>query len=333
MTFHAPAHVLSGSGYELHEVPCHTRARINPQYPQIYEDNAAWLRTFLPFPDSAAEQRVLECRYPLWDAMVLPDGAARRVLHASCVTSLMFEVDDAALVEHALVADVTGNRVADHPYGAAFADIFGSLRREMPERVYHRYRRSWMDWFASVSQENRFRGTMTAPDLEGYLRVRRTSVGLLPTVVTAEYVLGLDLTEQLAADPDLRRAGVLAVEHAMYVNDLYSFRGESFKGDYFNAVSVLRRAHGLNLQEAVDEIGGRIGEADTALAELSGLLRSRYPDPALHAYLDQVNALCSGNLRWSMETTRYNGRGNTWNGLRSGRVTLHTDRTTISTVT
>lgn len=328
MTLRAPAHLLPGASFRLPEVACGTPPAINRDYPLIYERNVAWQHRFLPM-DAEARQRALEARYPMWDAMICPDGDADRVVHISCVTALMFEVDDLALVQQALFEDVAGDWVADHPYGPAFADVFGALEREMPPAQFARYRRSWQDWLAAVGDENRLRKARTTPDRETYLRIRRVSVGLLPYAISAEYVLGLDLTEQLAADPELGRVAVTAVEHVMYVNDLYSFRHESFRGDYFSLVPLLRHAEGLNLQQAVDEVCRLIRATDDTFTRMCARLRVRYPDPAIHAWLGGLETMCSGNLRWSMETSRYNGRGHTWNGRRSGRVTLHADHTVI----
>lgn len=50
--------------YHLPAPVCSTPARINPDYPTIYERNAAWVRRFLPFPDDTARSRVMENRYP-----------------------------------------------------------------------------------------------------------------------------------------------------------------------------------------------------------------------------------------------------------------------------
>lgn len=140
----------------------------------------------------------------------------------------------------------------------------------------------------------------------------------------------MDLTDLLAADPDLVKAGDLAVEHAMFVNDLFSCRAECFKGDHFNAVGVLLHGHVPNLQHAVDLICDLIHQTDQARTALGEQLRRRYPDPARLAYLDNLDDFCAGNLRWSLETTRYNGTGNAWNGLRTGRVTFRHDRTIIA---
>ncbi|MEV0385021.1 terpene synthase family protein [Nonomuraea sp. NPDC050643] len=324
-----PPGLLPGIGFRLPEVACRTRPRINVEYPTIYEDNAAWVAEFLPLTDPEAMRSLLECRYPMWDSMVYPQGIAERVTHSSQMTSLAFEVDDMAVIQNALFGEVAGAQLADHPYGRAYADVFATFERNMPERVYRRFRQSWQDWFGAVVEENRYRQRRHTPDFDTYLGLRRISVGLLPYIVTVEYVLDLDLTDLLAADPDLARAGELAVEHAMFVNDLLSCRAECLKGDHFNAVGVLLHGHVPSLQHAVDLICDRVQRADQALAALSERLRHRYPGPDLRAYLDALGDFCAGNLRWSLETTRYIGAGNAWNGLRTGRVTFHHDRTAI----
>ncbi|WP_138968213.1 terpene synthase family protein [Streptomyces sp. YIM 121038] len=285
---------------------------------------------FLPFPNAEAKRWMLECRYPMWDSLVFPRGLAQRVAHSSQMTSLMFEVDDIAILQQALFRNVADAWGADHPYGAAFADVLAKFERNMPERLYKRYLQTWQDWSDAVLRENGYRRSRELPDFDTYLDLRRVSVGLLPYIVTAEYVLDLDLTDLLAADPDLARAGDLAVEHGMFVNDLFSCRAECLKGDYFNAVGVLLHNSVPTLQHAVDLICDRIQQADQDRAALGERLHHRYPTPAMHTYLDTLDDFCAGNLRWSLETTRYNGTGNAWNGLRTGSVTFHHDRTAIT---
>ncbi|ATL69228.1 terpene synthase [Nocardia terpenica] len=309
---------------------CRTLAKVNPDYPTIYEHNAAWVRRFLPFPDATAMSLMLENRYPLWESLVYPSGLAGRVFHSSCITSLMFEVDDVAFLQGALFEGISEDWYADHPYGPAFTDIYGVLKQKMPAAVYRRYRQDWRDWFTATLEENKYRQRDEIPCIRTFLPLRRVSVGLRPYIVCIEYVLGLDLTELLALDRELRRAKLVAVEHAMLVNDLFSFRWESFHGDYSSIVAVLVFADGHTLQEAVDITCGRIREADIELGRLSDILRLRYAEqPLMQIYIDAINAFCAGNLRWSLETSRYNGHAQGWNGLRSGILTLYPDRTVI----
>ncbi|MBB5780519.1 class I SAM-dependent methyltransferase [Nonomuraea jabiensis] len=135
-----------------------------------------------------------------------------------------------------------------------------------------------------------------------------------------------------------RKQGVDVVVHHQrmealdLVNDLFSCRAEWLKGDYFNAAGVLLHGHAANLQAAVDLICDRIRQADQVLSALGDRLRHRYRDPDLRACLDTLDDFCAGNLRWSLETTRYNGTGIAWNGRRTGRVTFHHDQTAITEV-
>ncbi|MFI9508473.1 terpene synthase family protein [Nocardia sp. NPDC052566] len=323
-----------GAQYRLPDPVCSTAAKVNPDYPTIYERNAAWVRTFLPFPDERALSHMLEDRYPLWESLVYPTGLPARVVDSSCITSLMFAVDDVALLAGALFDDIAADWMADHPYGRAFADIWTRLKLRMPEGVYRRYRQEWQDWFTYALKENEYRVREEIPDVETYLEIRRINVGLRPYLVCAEYVLDLDLTDLIAADPDLAALQPTAVEHAMLVNDLFSFRWECFRGDYFNTIAPLIHTHGHSLQHAIDITCDKISAADRALTDLSAMLRRRYADhpdrTQLHDYIGAANAFCAGNLRWSLETTRYNGHGYGWNGLRSGLVTLRPDRTDIT---
>ncbi|MFE6690957.1 terpene synthase family protein [Streptomyces sp. NPDC057743] len=330
-------HQLLVPGESLHfpALACSTTAKVNPDYPTIYEHNAAWVRAFLPFSNSEALGRMLAHRYPLWESMVYPVGLPERVAHSSCVTSLMFEVDDVALLQRGLFDDIDADWESNqHPYGRAFHDIWSTLCRRMPEQVYRRYREGWQNWFAGAQQENEFRAAGHVPSIETYLEVRRSSVGLRPYLTCLEYVLDLDLTRDLEQDEELAVVKELAVEHAMLVNDVYSARWECFNGDYFNVVAVLMRAHGTPLQEAVDELATMADRADARLTDASAALRRRHASAGpkgreISSYLDGIGWLCAGNYRWSCETSRYNGPGYGWNGLRDGVVTLHPERTII----
>ncbi|HWE90620.1 MAG TPA: terpene synthase family protein [Pseudonocardiaceae bacterium] len=324
-----PVKVLSGTSFELGEIACGTSPSINPDYPAIYQDNATWVRKFLPFADAETMRAMLECRYPMWDSLIYARGIAEPVRHSARMSSLMFEVDDVAVLRQAFFADINADWMADHPYGPAFIDILGTMRRRMPSRVYQRWVRTWRDWFRDVLRENRLRSGLQQPELDTCLEIRQSSVGLRPYVVCAEYVLDLDLTDELAADDELAAAGELTVRHIMLTNDLFSFRRENAMGEHFNALSALLRYHAPNIQTAVDMLGDMIRKVDQELADMCDRLRRRYADPGVRAYLDTLGSMCAGNLYWSFETSRYHGSGHAWNGRRSGLITLGHNRTTF----
>ncbi|MEG8184229.1 terpene synthase [Nocardia terpenica] len=322
-----------GSECTIPEPVCRTLPKVNPDYPTIYEHNAAWVRRFFPFPSRIASLRMLEYRYPLWDCLLYPTGLAGRVLHMSCVTSLMFTVDDLAAARSALFDDINADWIANHAFGSAFADIWSTLKRNMPESVYRRYRKGWQDCFVGFVSENDFRARHEVPDLSTYLDIRRLSIGMAPYLAGAEYVHDFDIAELIKNDQDLFDAGRSVFDHVILANDLLSFSWEYFSGDYFNSVCSLIYAHGHNLQDAVDITGEMIRMADSELAHRCELLRRRYIlFPQVQIYLDTLNSICAGNLRWALETPRYIGHGRGWNGLRSGRIRLQPDRMTLESV-
>ncbi|WP_159080307.1 terpene synthase family protein [Nocardia suismassiliense] len=319
-----------GTTCYLSQLACGTPSKINPDYPAIYERNAAWVRRFLFFNDPDEMSNFFECRYPLSESMQFPHGMPDRIVHSTCVLSLMFQVEDLAVVQRALFDDIADGGSSDNPYGPAFHDAFGTLRRHMPPAVFRRYRLCWQDWFESAVAENELRDLASIPDVDTYLRIRRVSIGMRPGLVIAEYVHGLDLTSHLEHDPDLVRMGYAAIDHVLLVNDMYSFRKECFDGELVNVLASLMDTRRHSLQESVDIVSQWVRDADRALAALSAMLRLRYrSDPDVLTYIDALHHICSGNLRWSMETARYGGRGYGWNGLRTGRLTLLHDRTII----
>ncbi|WP_159399474.1 hypothetical protein [Streptomyces alboflavus] len=100
-------------------------------------------------------------------------------------------------------------------------------------------------------------------------------------------------------------------------------------------MATLLRAHGKTLQEAVNESAALVEGADASLTDAVATLRRRYASAgpkgrAISSYLDGIGSFCAGNYRWSCETSRYNGTGYAWNGLRAGTVTLHPERTVIA---
>ncbi|WP_232535586.1 terpene synthase family protein [Nocardia terpenica] len=241
---------------------------------------------------------------------------------------MMFEIDDVALLQQPLFMEIAADWVADHPYGEAFSSAFGTLERHMPSGVYRRYRKDWQDCFVGWMREYEYSDRKEIPDIHTCLEIRRLSVGLTPHITAAEYVNQLDLTELVLGDREMLIAKHTAVEHAMLVNELLSFRKEYYDYEYINLVASLIHVHDFSLQEAFDFISALIEDADRKLAVLIQILRLRYPFVP-SSYFDTLNSICAGNLRWSFETSRYNGSTYGWNGLRSGWLSLYPHQTII----
>ncbi|MFJ1455289.1 hypothetical protein [Nocardia sp. N2S4-5] len=274
--------------------------------------------------------RFLEDHYIPWDAMVFPTAPVDRVLELSCVTSLFFAIDDLALVEQALFERVERAWQEQHPYGRAFADIFGRLRSRMRPHVWERFVARQEDWFQYTAEENSYRSRNEFPDLENYRRIREQSIGMYSYIVLLEYLHDLDLGS-IGDDPDLAQAARLTCDHITLTNDLLSMRKEILAGDEFNSVLCVMRDRGISLQSAVYTVCDLAAEDDRQLTQLSDDLRLRYRGhPAEHdlgTVLDGLGLLRAGNLGWSWITPRYHGPGYRWTGMTSGYATFGPNRT------
>ena len=319
--------LATGTRYILPPLRCSGPEKVHPDYPEIYERNAAWVREYIPRSGSRKTvEYLMESRIPFFDCLVYPFCIADRVFQSSCVASLMVSIDDLSDLRRIDFDDISNGGSSDR-YGRAFSVAFGVLRAHMTDTVYERYVQSWKDVFASGAKEHSLRARNEIPDIDTYLRIRSVTAGAGPYITGAEYALDIDLTDLFGEDPAFRAVQNLVAENFVLVNDLFSFRKELFKGDPINIVASLMSVHGHDLQGAVEFVCDRITSTDRALNQGCRELRSLYaghPRGAqVDAYLVTLQTICSGNFRWSLETTRYHGCGYVWNGLRSGIVTLN----------
>ncbi|EJM61784.1 terpene synthase family protein [Pseudomonas sp. GM50] len=327
---HSAQSLASEVSFYIPEMHCSELPRIHPDYPIIDELNAAWVREFLPFTDEAARLHFLRLHLPMWDSLIFPIGPADRLVHTSCVTSLILAIDDMPLGRHAMFHDGEVALLEGHPFAPAAQDIFGKLRQHMPAPVYRRYCQAWQAWFESVEEEARLVATGKVLPFDEFLELRHWNTGLLPSFPVAEFLYGLDLTELLAQDRELQLAIRVTNEHVGLVNDILSHRKEHAIGVTLNAMESLRIAHGHSPQEAADILCQRIRKADRTRVELCEVLRRRYADrpdaDRIGMYLDGLGRICAGNLRWLLENDRYvDSHGNGWDWTRSRLIVLDPD--------
>jgi hypothetical protein len=150
-----------------------------------------------------------------------------------------------------------------------------------------------------------------------------------------EYGLGIDLTRELAAHPELNRLNILVARHWLGVNDIFSYRKELYSGDTMNEINFAMADNGGDLQAAVDHIADTVRQTEDEFTTLTQRLLTgpASHNPDLGKYLEALQWMIAGNLEWSYITPRYNGTGHVWNGLTDAIVTLTPQRTIYSPVT
>jgi len=143
--------------------------------------------------------------------------------------------------------------------------------------------------------------------LDGYMDLRRDNAfGEYLTMLT-EYALDVDMTDALAEDASLRAVRTAAMDAVILVNDFFSFRKEVPARDSLNAMWVLMREEGRDLQQAVYRLAALCARNEQALirsrdAVLAGPLGQR---PDVRAYVRELEYISSGNAEWCVITRRY----------------------------
>ena len=338
-----------GTQFYLPELPYLLPALAHPQSELICKESESWIRDELRFAltDERETELLLEEGASLWTCLVLPTAEADR-LRLMCKYTEYLSVFDNAMVDPAKIggdpeaAKDLFRRIAgilndapdavDFAWGRALQELWLPMRAGFTDAHWDRFMAEVRRFLSGCVSEIASRAQQSVFDYETYLRVRRDSVGMGMYFVLGEYGLGIDLTDRLAASRPLRDLIDLALEHIMLTNDLFSFRAEAAMNDYVNAVAVLCLSEGLPLQSAVDRVFMTIEQKRSAFLQLRTDIENSDlgTDPDVRAYLDAVWHMMAGNLQWSYLTSRYNGHGHTWNGARSGVVTLFDDRTVFS---
>ena len=173
-----------------------------------------------------------------------------------------------------------------------------------------------------------FRHRRHIPDLHTYKELRLYSIGWYVSGLTLEFVLGLDLPDEVLEHPLLSALQVATAFHIMFVNDIFSFRKELSDGDLMNLVPVLlwhnlesSKQHILPTCGAVDELVqetvsqalGLVREMDEECVRLMAKIRAAVRGEggmlaeaeAVERYVDGVSDWLSGNLQWHRISKRY----------------------------
>ncbi|GAA3989356.1 hypothetical protein GCM10022247_04880 [Allokutzneria multivorans] len=265
---------------------------------------------------------------------IAPHVPAERVLELALLTTMFTGVDD--LFEQAdphtgLAAYVAVIRAGRSPADGSpnlleFGRVVERTRRAFGPQLYPRVVTAFEQWALCVAS-----GAAAASgwdDLDSYLRFRRQDFGFDAMRVASEYGAGVDLTD-LESSPLLDDLHTACYEHALFVNDLFSYRKEKQAGDGRNAVSVLVATEAMTPQDAINAVCERITAAENAFGTQARLLTRDGPELRADVveYVRWWRQVLGGNIAWSLTTPRYNGVRHPAASSLPTHMVLHPERT------
>ncbi|MFC5719934.1 hypothetical protein ACFP1Z_07065 [Streptomyces gamaensis] len=199
------------------------------------------------------------------------------------------------------------------PLARALADLWRAFRARAPDSARRRFPASVRIYLRAMAHEVAHRVAGEVPDLDTYIRLRRTNAATRSSIDMMEALQGVDV-------PDSLRHGLYgelracASELWLWSNDTYTVRKDIHYRNPHNLVLVLREARGLELQDAADLAAYMVEQRMREFALTAERLRTLVglaADPharAPHAVLGGVRMLeesIGGYFRWQHTTSRY----------------------------
>lgn len=330
--------------FRLPSFPRFGPARRRPDLEHLEARCGTWLRHHLRDAyrdDPSGLEHFLGQRTTLWNLLTYPTAGTERIQTICNWIDVLFNLDDLFVHASAAKAEQLGLRhlqavidgrpvTADTAYIRTFACLRRRTRPSMPVPLWDRFAHTLEGFLDACRTERYWQETRAAIDLPTYEESRGRSIGecCFPLL---EYGLGLDLSGELETHPELERLNVLVARHWIGVNDIFSYRKESYSGDTMNEISLLLAENDGDLQAAVDRVAGTVRRTEEEFAALSEHFlcgsASDNANAGVRQYVEALKWMITGNLEWSYITTRYNGPGHVWNGETSASVVLTPHRT------
>ncbi|KMS75306.1 hypothetical protein ACM01_09940 [Streptomyces viridochromogenes] len=200
------------------------------------------------------------------------------------------------------------------PVADALHGLWEETRTGTPASWRRVFVASFEAFLRSYTLEAELKAAGRIPELPEYLGWRMYSVGMPWLWDLDELRLPLFLPDSVRtceAMSTLRRAGSL---HIALVNDVFSVERESMLGYPYNAVSLIMRAQGCSLQEAVAQVAGLVAEHARTVSriletDLAAELRHQHLPPDAHAaaldYGQNIALNLRGQLAWHASVRRY----------------------------
>ncbi|KAF8323759.1 terpenoid synthase, partial [Clavulina sp. PMI_390] len=161
-------------------------------------------------------------------------------------------------------------------------------------------------YIRATGAEQRSELSKQAPTIDEYLETRMGTSGVAAVAATIEYMVGIDLGDQLRTDSDA--VSIFNATNCLVsiMNDLFSLKKELESPFYNNAVAVLYHQH-RDLQIAVNETYKLLARSVHDLETAAANLYRRFPDRRadLEKFVAGAQTMVTGNMEWSKKIPRY----------------------------
>ncbi|SCO85740.1 related to pentalenene synthase [Fusarium oxysporum] len=143
---------------------------------------------------------------------------------------------------------------------------------------------------------------------EGYIRIRRRTVGGYPCISLIDYAHNVNLSQEAFEHHSVQECIAVGCDLAWIHNDIVSYKKDVKSGIEHNIVTVLKK-NGFTTQQAMDRAGELQDECYRRwyLALTSMPVWGEATDREVLRYIEACHSFPLGDLLWSFQTGRYLG--------------------------
>ncbi|AKF86143.1 hypothetical protein MFUL124B02_21925 [Myxococcus fulvus 124B02] len=193
--------------------------------------------------------------------------------------------------------------------GAALVELWGRTTSGASASWKARFTQDLAGYFEAYYQEARERTQGWPVDIESYLRTRRLSIGVLPSLDICERSEGLDVPPAVHGTEDMTTLRSLCTDVVVMVNDLYSASKEAASGQMHNMVLLQMHHEGCEQAAAMDRVAGEIAKRVETFAAVERRIRQGVQSIETWSVIDRdiaaIKNLMQGTTDWTLETARY----------------------------
>lgn len=192
-------------------------------------------------------------------------------------------------------------KIKDDKYLNLFYKIWNNIKLKSNVNSLKQFSNSIKDWFLTLKIKT------TKIDRHSYLPFRRVNAGFFFTLSVLRYGMDINLNDNILNDKYIKNIQNIVGDHAMLVNDLYSYKKEFIKNvnkSYqSNIISILKNTENLNIEDAIKETINIILDREKQFKKL--INKNPYKEDEICKYINSLEYVMSGNHYWSKITSRY----------------------------
>jgi hypothetical protein len=301
---------------------CPIPSALHPDVEELNQEGLSWIFQFVTFADTSGRERYSAMNPGYLPGYVMPRAPKGPALQAAA--NLLFwlwayddlECDEVAgrrsvdqhilqLYELTRVTEAPCSARWDSPFAVSLADLRDQLLAIGSPLQVARWASSMQLYFMANAATAVQRLNGTIPDLDTYVAQRIHSGAVKPCLLLLDVADGYELPSAELENPDVWALNEMVCTLVGWDNDLLSYHKELMRGgDDHNLVTVLARAQGLSIDEAV------VAAVDMRERVLWLYLRLhdqvyKTASPRLRMYLAGLSSWIRGHLEWGMKTVRY----------------------------